>query len=152
MRVRVAVTRKSRIPKVVKQLNSARIRILFQNAGYLRRVARSSIKSASRSKKKRGVSSQPGSTPLNHRGGAGIRRTISFQVDRIRGFAVVGYERGRNPGIPKALERGGTTRAVSFRKMRTQRIAARPVMKPGLRKSIQKFRQITRDEFRKALR
>jgi|GEM_PF-1971671 len=152
MRVKVSVTRKSRIPKVIKQLNAARTKILYGQAGYLRKVARSSIKSASRSKKKRGVSSQPGSTPLNHRGGAGIRRTISFQVDRLRGFAVVGFERGRNPGIPKALERGGTTRAVSFRKVRTQRIAARPVMKPGLKRSIQKFRQIARDEFRKCFR
>lgn len=150
----VSVTRKSRIPTVIKKLDRARISILYGQAGYLRKVARNSIKSAKKRSKRnpQGQVSKPGGTPLNHRGKAGIRRTISFKVDRVRGFAVVGYEKGKQPAIAKALEVGGATRWVQKKRSGTGRIKARPVMKPGLRASLQKFRKIRTEEFRKALR
>ncbi len=156
MRISTKITRESRIPLIRKKIATAKSRILFRQAGYLRKVARNKISKGKRPRKKDkrkgsarlGVEiSAPGAAPMYH-SNRGIKRTISFAVDRARGVAVIGYERGTNPAIPKALERGGTT-SGSYG---PQRVRARPLMRPSLRSSRATFKKIVKDEFTKIWR
>lgn len=138
LRCSVKVTRKTRIPTIAKRLASASTRTLMQQAAYLRKVARSQVK-------KRKKSSAPGSPASDH---GFYKRSLTFAVDRARGFAVIGPENKGNKSIPIALELGGTSRSKKGR----QRVQARPLMRPSLAKSITKFKKIRTDNFGKAMR
>lgn len=139
---------------VIQRVDASRLKALREIGGYVRRVARNSIKS-----KPSGTTSPPGSPPYSHVGAyktttkrgkevtrfrrglkgadAGLKN-IRFSYDPVTQSVIIGpvLLHGRSgwagKTVPELLETGGT--AVSTqrrRKKRTARFSLRPFMGPA---------------------
>ena len=137
-------------------VDKAEARVMAQSAAYVMRVARNSLKRAS----KKSPSSGPGETPRGHDNR--IKTFLSFGFDSSTGRTLVGPEKLPNAVSDtelSALEHGGETEIqesagqfVTNASGKTERLqqdrkrkvtmAARPFMQPALVRSAGKLKQI----------
>lgn len=126
-------------PAVTRLIDRKTQRILARQGGYVRTVARNSMK------RRRG-SSPAGSPPNVHEGG--LKRGTFFALEPRRRVVVIGPVAFRNSSAPAALEHGGFSRGRGRKK---QYIRARPFMRPALHNpgTRQALRRIIREEGRR---
>lgn len=117
--------------RIMRPAKSASLKNLGKAGGYLRLVARHSIK---RSKKP----SLPGTPPHTRRGQ--LRRAIMYAVERERMDVVIGPEYGSVGTSGMAHEFGGRYRSERFDK--------RPFMGPALTKTKDKLPQLWANSIR----
>ena len=132
---------KLRTKPVVDYFSRESLRALYQLGGYIRTIARRSIKQSD-------GTSQPGRPPYSHT--RILRDSIYFSVDRPSGTVVVGPVALQTPGkgyeargktIPEALETGGTLiRRSVFGRIGSVPLEPRPFMGPALREAIRSDR------------
>ena len=114
--------------KVQRKTDSATRRVLSKFGAFVRRAARSSIRTRKRA-------SAPGQPPSSHTGL--LKKFIFFGYDRNRQSVVIGPQRlNQKVGdAPQALEHGGVSTVVEGlrgkRKKRRVKMAARPFMGPA---------------------
>lgn len=136
--------------RVFTKTQRAKKRALERAAAYIRNAARHSIKPAQKhtkkaqkqfSRDKRGEAySRPGQPPLSKTGL--LRQFLYYAYDPDTGGFVVGPAKiNRTLGAPKALEHGGPYLAMQRTglgkwRVGTQRMEARPYMRPALLKAI----------------
>ena len=131
--------------KVQRRTDSATRRVLSKFGAFVRRAARSSIRTRQRA-------SAAGQPPSSHTGL--LKKFIFFGYDRSRQSVVIGPQRlNQKVGdAPQALEYGGTSTVVEGlrgkRKKRRVKIAARPYMKPAFEQEKPKLPAMWRDTIR----
>lgn len=121
--------------RVRKAVDRAKRRELARAGGFVRQVARRSIR-------KRRAISKPGQPPSSHEGS--LRRFLFFAWDSRTESVVVGPASFRGSRAPELLERGGKaevrriTRKNGKRTVRTERAdyRPRPYMRPALRTAV----------------
>lgn len=141
-------------PAVMAKVEKGKRRVLSSFGGYVRRVAKNSIKY-------RKATAPPGSPPSAHRS-EGFTRTkknrktgaethqassplkelIFYAYDSNTGTVVVGPVPFRGEAkAPALLEKGGQTTRIEKTKTRTLHYRPHPFMMPALQKSSPKFAQ-----------
>lgn len=114
-------------PGIVRRMSRARRRALSKAGAYVRTRARTSIR------RKRGRSA-PGRPPHGHTGL--LRGGIYFAYDELRDNVIVGAAKLRSGSAAQALEHGGPSTAITWRRGRRQRrriyVRRRPFMAPAL--------------------
>jgi hypothetical protein len=130
---------------VVGAVDRAERRVLSKFGAYVRRTARSSIRTRKRM-------SRPGEPPTNRTGM--LKRFIFFGYDRMRASVVIGPMRlnSKRGDAPEALEHGGSSIVTAYRRKRVVRkrmnIRARPFMGPALAKEQPKLPDMWRDSIK----
>jgi len=128
--------------KVQRKTDSTTRRVLSKFGAFVRRAARSSIRTRQRV-------SAPGEPPSSHTGL--LKRFIFFGYDRVRQSVVIGPQRlNQKVGdAPQALEHGGVSTVVEGsrgkRKKRRVKMAARPFMGPAFEREKPKLPAMWRD-------
>lgn len=156
--IRVKTSQFFSAARVLKRLDDATLRVLRYAGGYVRKVARNSIK-----RKPYDKYSSPGSPPFSHEGS--LKDRLFFGLDGERSVVIgpdATFGSMQRPGVPELLEFGGTVpgrgqliatdsgttrdekgRFVSGKRFvkadRPIRYAARPYMGPALEKGSEKF-------------
>jgi hypothetical protein len=129
-------------PAVVKAAGRAKTAALARFAGYVRSVARRSMR-----RRKKGVSA-PGTPPFAKSGE--LRDLLFFGYDAKSGTFVVGPLGFKGSAVPALHEHGGVAPAYGFRTLAgkakrvvtgTARYPKRPFMAPALKVSLPKFAQ-----------
>ena len=131
--------------KVCRRVDTATRRVLSRFGAFVRRGAKSSIRTRKRA-------SAPGQPPSSHTGL--LRRFIFFGYDPTRQSVVIGPQRlsQKTTDAPHALEYGGTSTVIEGlrrrRRKRRVRIAARPYMGPAFEQERPKLPAMWRDSVR----
>jgi hypothetical protein len=123
MRARGFTTKHFTTPQVLTAVDKGTRRALFQYGGYVRTVARRSMKPGK-------TPAPPGQPPRVHTGA--LKNAIVFAVDMTRRSVVIGPELASSrSNAPAALERGERSRLTTRRGQRMIRIQPRPYMAPA---------------------
>jgi len=129
-------------PKVQRKTDSATRRVLSKFGAFVRRAAKSSIRTRQRA-------SAPGEPPSSHTGL--LKKFIFFGYDRRRQSVVIGPQRlNQKVGdAPEALEHGGVSTVVEGsrgkRKKRRVKMVARPFMGPAFEREKPKLPAMWRE-------
>lgn len=122
--------------KPLRQERKATLKALGHAGGYIRKVARSSIKR--RTKTTRKGASLPGTPP--HTKSGQLKRSILYAVDRKNASVVIGPTFSGVGTSAAAHEYGG--------RYKKQRYPARPFMGPALKKSESKLPEFWKDSIK----
>ena len=131
--------------KVIAATDKATRSVLSRFGAFVRRTARSSIR-------RRKKASAPGRPPSSHTGL--LKKFIFFGYDASRKSVVIGPAKlsGKNTGIPRTLEMGGSSLMQIEKKgkriKKKTAIAARPYMGPAFEKEKPKVPAMWRDSIR----
>lgn len=146
-------------PHVARRIRKGTRRQLGYAGGMTRKIARRSIRPATKKAKRqraknlgRGIRknptiSKPGKPPKQHTKGRRNLKLILYAFDPGSDSLIVGPLRFKSQGgppVPALLERGGTAR----RKGRMVRYRARPFMQPALEKAAPKFPDLFKNSVR----
>ena len=129
-------TQKMNPERVIRAKARAQRKVLFRQGGYVRTVARRSVKLRADP----GIKSPPGSPPFTHQEHT-LRNAILFAVERVS--AVVGGTRSRIGRIAHTHEFGGVEPATKTKPRR--RYPPRPIMGPALIKSQPRLNEFWRN-------
>lgn len=117
---------------ISRKVREANRKALGYAAGYVRKVARSSIKSRKRI-------SLPGFPPSSHT--HELREFILYDVSDLGDYAIIGARRLSKPGLaPKALEHGGMDPLGHF-------YQPRPFMEPALEETKRRLPDFWKNSF-----
>lgn len=144
VRVRFLVRVKTYVNRALRYYDTKHRIVVNRSAQYVRRTAMNSIKRGGK-----GKTSRPGAPPVSHTGA--LKNWIRYAWERHTKTAVVGPVRLKHFRAPRALEYGGTSkwmkRTRGFWAAGWQRVRRRPFMRPALRASLPRIRQITREVY-----
>lgn len=127
-------------PKIESLMDRATRRALMRAGGFIRGVAKRSIR------KRRGPS-KPGNPPHSHIGT--LKRFILYAYDPGSQTVVVGPKALGSAQAPQALEHGGSVRRKIHGHVRVFRIRRRPFMGPSLEVAAPKVEEFFRDAMEK---